>query len=105
MERSVPVLETESRQDRRRHRIGETARSAATQDLTDELGQLPRGEAGLLRLRVDGDDAARPVPDEVDHRVRHLLRATERLEFPEEDHLVAGAELAAAPRLVEEGHS
>ena len=63
---------------------------------------LPRGDLRLLALRVDGHDAAGPVADEVDDRVRHLQTAPVRVGLAEQRDLQALLQLALAPRLVEE---
>ena len=59
-------------------------------------------ELGLLALRVDGHDLARPVADQVDDRVRHLQSAAVCVDLAEESYLESLAELPFAPRLVEE---
>ena len=56
------------------HRVGDAPVLAAPQRLLDELGDLPGVEGHLLALRVDRHDAAGPVADQVDDRVRHLER-------------------------------
>ena len=55
---------------------------------------LPAGEAGLLRLGVDGNDPPGAVADQVDDRVGHLAPAPEALDLAEHHDL--GALAAAA---------
>ena len=76
----------------------------APQRLLDPLAELPTGDPRLLRGRVDGHDAPRAVPDQVDHGVGELALAPVRVEFAEEQCLGAHGQLARPPRLVEERH-
>ena len=66
------VDEVEPIEHRRGHRVGELA--GALEHLIEPACDVPRVEARLVRLRIDGDELAGAVADEVDHRVRHRLR-------------------------------
>src|SRR5690606_23802386 len=63
-------------EDLRGDRVVDPAVAAATKDLCDPLAELPRAQAGPIRLGVDGDDAtgARSWArtDDVEDRVGHL---------------------------------
>jgi hypothetical protein len=74
----------------------------APQRLGDPVAHLPGGQAGLLRLGVDGHDAAGPIADQVDHRVGHLLAAGVDLEFAEQCDGHPRPQLPLPPCLVEE---
>ena len=77
-------------------------RAGALERLVHPLAQLPRRQPRLLRLRVERNDAARAVADQVDDRVRHLAAAPIGVELAEEDGLGALLQLRRPPRLVEE---
>ena len=84
-----------------RQRVDEVA--GPFEGLGDQRRQVPRVEAGLLRLGVDGDDATGLVADEVDDGIRHLAPALVGVDAPEEDGLPPDRQLLRPPRLVEEG--
>ena len=84
----------------RRQRVKEGPRPA--QRLPHPLTELPTGDARLLRRGIDGHDAPRPVPDQVDHGIRELTFAPVRVELAEEQGLGAHGQLARPPRLIEE---
>ena len=98
------IDEPEPRANRRRHRLGDATIGAAPQRLLDPSGDLPRAELRLLALRVDRHDAAGPVADQVDDRVRHLQPTAVGVGLAEQRDLQALAELLLPPRLVEEHH-
>ena len=101
-ERGVPAHEAEPCQHAGGHRVEYPARSAAVEGLLDELADVPCVHTGLLRLRVHGKEATGAVPDEVDHRIRHLERASKPLRAAVNNHLEARAQSLLLPRLVEE---
>ena len=68
--RQAPLDHPQALLPRLRQGVGEVA--GPPQRLGDPITQLPGGEPGLVRLRVDGDDPPRAVPHEVDNRVGHL---------------------------------
>ncbi len=103
--RPHPVDEVVAVEERHRHRVGQRpslGRLDAAQGLGHEAGDVGRVEAGLLRLRVDRDDAAGLVADQIDDRARHLELAPERRHLAEHDGLAPFRELAFPPALVEE---
>jgi len=76
-------------------------------DAPERLGapsrQLARAVARLLRLRIDGDDAARLVAaDDVDDRRGHLERTAEAVDLSEQHEVGSLRQLLGPPRLVEE---
>ena len=89
-------------------RIGEAPRLRALQARRHRAAELPGVHLGLPRLRVHGHDGAGDVGvgigigEHVDDRVRHLALAPVALDLAEQRHLRARAQLAFAPRLVEE---
>ena len=94
----------ETLQDRRRHRVGDPTIATASQRLFDPAGDLPGVDLDLLALRVDRHDTAGPIADQVDDRVRHLQTAAIHVGLAEQRDLQPLAQLALAPRLVEEDH-
>ena len=88
------------------HRGGNRVRDSPRLRPPEDLGHPPRdvvcGQTGLVRLRVDGDDAPGPVPDEVHQWVRHLQRPSVETGLAEDDDVAALGELPLAPGLVEE---
>ncbi len=106
-ERIGTTHEIVAHQQLRRHGIGQAPTFGTSQRLGDPLGEVPGRHRGLLRQRVDRHDATRARPEQVDHRVGHLSTTGEQLDPTEHRDLapvgVRPAELAFAPRLVEEG--
>ena len=101
--RAVPQVDAVAPLDR--ERVGELA--GPLEGLGDELADLPRGEAGLGRRRIDRQDpqrlaAGRHAGHHVDHRVDHLAGPPVVPHLAEEDGLGAGLELLGPPGLVEE---
>ena len=97
------VGEVEAAEDLRGDRVVELP--GPPQGLVDELLELPGGDVGLARLRIDRNDHARLLADAAEHvdgRVRHLVLAPVVLELAEEGRLGADGELLRPPRLVEE---
>ena len=70
--------------------------------LGDQPVDVPTVEAGGLGLRVNGNDPARAVADQVDQGVRHLQASPVLVDLPEQDGLPTLGQLLLAPRLVEE---
>ena len=99
-ERPGAAGEVEAIEDGLGHRLGEVA--GPLEHLLHPAGLVPARDAVLLGLRVDRDDAARAVADQVDERVRHLPAALVAVDLAEQDRLRAGRQLPLAPRLVEE---
>jgi hypothetical protein len=101
-ERRRSVDEVEAVEHLVGHGVGEL--DGAPQRLGDPPAQVAGVEAQLVGLRVDRRDLeAVGLVEQVDLGVRHLLLAPEGGDLPEEHGLGALGELAAAPRLVEEG--
>src|SRR5439155_6288013 len=95
-----PVLDVEPVPPRLRQRINELP--GPVERLAHERRQVPRVEAGLLGLWIDGDDAARLVADQVDDGVGHLPLALVGVDPPEEDGLPPDRQLLGPPGLIEE---
>ena len=106
-ERIGTTHEIVAHQQLSRHRIGQAPAFGASQRLGDPFREVPGRHRRLLRQRVDRHDATRARPEQVDHRVGHLSPTGEQLDPAEDRDLapvaVRPAELAFAPRLVEEG--
>ncbi len=98
------LQEPETSPNRFGQRVVDPSFTASTQRLLDPSGDLPGVDLGLLALRVDRDDPPRTVADEVDDRVRHLQAAAVDVGLAEQRDLQPLAQLALAPRLVEEDH-
>ncbi len=74
----------------------------ADDGLLDRRAEVPRGQARLLRLRIDRHNAAGAVANQVDDGIRHLPAALVEVDLPEEHGLGPDRELLAPPSLVEE---
>ena len=64
--------QTDPTENIRRDGVGDAALFTTLQRALDPLGEVPRADARLLALRVDGHDASGAVADQVDDGVRHL---------------------------------
>ena len=86
-----------------RDRVGEPSDlHDPPEGLGDQPVNLPTVEAGGFGLRVNGNDPARAITDQVDQRVRHLQAPPVLVDLPENDGLPTLGQLLLAPRLVEE---
>ena len=83
-----------------RHGLGELA--GTLEHLVEPPRDVPRVDARLVGLRVDRDELAGAVADEVDDGVRHLLATLVHVELAEHEHLHPRPQLPLPPRLVEE---
>ena len=99
-----PVHEPESVTHPSGNRVRQPADGhGPTQGLAHEGVNVPTVEAGGLGLRVDSDDPARPVADQIDDRAHHLQGTLVVVGLAEHHGLHPLQQLAFPPGLVEEG--